>query len=94
MSALSRSIEGDAWGAAGRLLPGLALSAGLGWLAIWLAEYDWVQAAGLSGLSLAIVLGMLVGNLGYARIAAQAGPGWAFPSRTCCAWASCCTACG
>lgn len=78
MSALSRSIEGDAWGAAGRLLPGLALSAGLGWLAIWLAEYDWVQAAGLSGLSLAIVLGMLVGNLGYARIAAQAGPGVGF----------------
>ena len=64
--------------AAGRLLPGLVLSAGLGWLAIRLAEHAWVQAAGLSGLSLAIVLGMLVGNLGYARIAAQAGPGVVF----------------
>ena len=57
------------------MLPGLALSAGLGWLALRLAEHAVVQAAGLSGLSLAIVLGMLVGNLGYARVAAQAEPG-------------------
>ena len=75
---MSRAAQLDGWAAGARLLPGLALSAGLGWLALRLAEYPGVQAAGLSGLSLAIVLGMGVGNLGYARVAAQADPGVAF----------------
>lgn len=75
MSAVSRTAGLAGWEACARVLPGLALSAGLGWLALRLAEHAAVQAAGLSGLSLAIVLGMLVGNLGYARVAAQAEPG-------------------
>lgn len=78
MSAFLRAAGVDAWTAGGRLLPGLALSAGLGWLGIRLAGYSWVQMAGLSGLSLAIVLGMLVGNLGYAHMAGQAEAGVVF----------------
>ena len=78
MSVLSRTAGLAGWDAGSRLLPGLVLSAGLGWLALRLAEHAWVQAAGLSGLSLAIVLGMVVGNLGYARIAVHAEPGVVF----------------
>ena len=60
---------------AGRWLQGLALSAALGWLGLRLGDAGWVRAAGLSGLSLAIVLGMGVGHLGLGRLAAPLQPG-------------------
>ena len=82
MLALSKWDAGARVAPTARLLPGLALSAGLGWLALRLAQSPWVPAAGLSGLSLAIVLGMLVGNLGYARMAGQAEPGVVFSKQT------------
>ena len=40
-----------------------------------LGQIDWLQEHGLSALTLAIVLGMLVGNTVYPRIAAVSGPG-------------------
>ena len=62
-------------GAALRLLPGLCLSAALAAAAMALGRFDWLAAHGLSALTLAIVLGMLVGNTVYPRFAAASGPG-------------------
>ncbi|MEG3792310.1 putative sulfate exporter family transporter [Lysobacter sp. CCNWLW3] len=55
--------------------PGLALAAALAALAWGLAEWAPLRGLGLSALTLAIVLGIAVGNSGFARIAALAGPG-------------------
>jgi len=52
-----------------RLLPGLALSATIAAVAMALGSYGWLQAHGISALTLAIVLGLLVGNSIYPRIA-------------------------
>ena len=60
------------------LLPGLALCGALAWLSVRLAEQAWVQALGLSGLSLAIVLGMGVGNTVYGALAGAVGAGVGF----------------
>lgn len=60
------------------LLPGLALCGALAWLSVRLAEQAWVQALGLSGLSLAIVLGMGVGNMVYGAVAGAVGAGVGF----------------
>lgn len=43
--------------------------------AIAAIRIDWLQAHGFSALTLAIVIGMLVGNLGYQRIAPTCAPG-------------------
>lgn len=58
-----------------RLLPGLVLCAALAGAGIALGRIDWLAAHGLSALTLAIVLGMLVGNTVYPRFAAVSGPG-------------------
>lgn len=58
-----------------RLLPGLALSAALAGAGMALGRIEWLAAHGLSALTLAIVLGMLVGNTVYPRFAAASGPG-------------------
>jgi len=57
------------------LLPGLALSALIAAAAIAAARIGWLQAHGFSALTLAIVLGMLAGNLGYQRIAPSCAAG-------------------
>ncbi|WP_424248402.1 YeiH family protein [Collimonas pratensis] len=57
------------------LLAGLLLSAAIAAAATAAARIDWLQAHGFSALTLAIVIGMLVGNLGYQRIAPACGPG-------------------
>lgn len=62
-------------GAWRRWLPGLALSAALAGAGMALGRIDWLAAHGLSALTLAIVLGMLVGNTVYPRFAAASGPG-------------------
>lgn len=59
----------------GRFLPGLVLSAALAGLAVLMAGNAWVQKTGLSALSLAILLGMVVGNTVYPRFGGQCGPG-------------------
>ena len=65
-----------------RLLPGLALSAALAAAAVALGRIGWLQDHGLSALTLAIVLGMLVGNTVYPRFAAASGPGVNFSKQT------------
>lgn len=60
------------------LLPGLALSGALAATGIALGQIGWLQDHGFSALTLAIVLGMLVGNTVYPlvpRLAAASGAG-------------------
>lgn len=65
-----------------RMLPGLALSAALAAAAVALGRIGWLQNHGLSALTLAIVLGMLVGNTVYPRFANASGPGVNFSKQT------------
>ena len=65
-----------------RLLPGLALSAALAGVGMALGQVEWLADHGLSALTLAIVLGMLVGNTVYPRIAAVSGPGVGLSKQT------------
>jgi len=58
-----------------RYLPGLLLSGALAGAGMALGDLDWLQNHGLSALSLAILLGMLLGNTVYGRVAEQCGPG-------------------
>ena len=62
-------------GSTRRLLPGLCLSAALAAAAMALGRIDGLADHGLSALTLAIVLGMLVGNTVYPHFAAASGPG-------------------
>jgi uncharacterized integral membrane protein (TIGR00698 family) len=58
-----------------RLWPGLAISGALATLGILMGKIGWLQDHGFSALTLAIVLGMLVGNTVYPRFAATSGAG-------------------
>ena len=64
------------------LAPGVLLAALVAVLAIGLAEAGWLQANGISALTLAIVLGIAVGNTVYPRIAAGSAPGVNFSKQT------------
>lgn len=59
-------------------LPGLLLTLLVAATAMGLATLPWLQAHGISALTLAIVLGIALGNSVYPRIAAQAAPGVGF----------------
>jgi uncharacterized integral membrane protein (TIGR00698 family) len=61
-----------------RILPGLTLSAALALASIEAGRLAWLRAHGFSALTIAIVLGMLVGNTVYPRIAAGCSGGVAF----------------
>ncbi|HWG69068.1 MAG TPA: YeiH family protein [Steroidobacteraceae bacterium] len=61
---------------------GIALVGVLAMLAIQLAGIDWLQANGISALTLAIVLGMIAGNTFYPRIASTCAPGVTFSKQT------------
>ena len=65
-----------------RLLPGLVLSAALAWIAIRLGTLDWLQSHGMSALTVAIVLGILLGNTLYPYLAQKSGPGITFSKQT------------
>ena len=56
-------------------LPGLALTGAIAFAAIQLSKLGWLQANGISALTLAIVLGMAVGNTVYPKLGAAAGAG-------------------
>jgi len=58
------------------------MSAIIGILAMSLAELAWAQRLGMSALTLAIILGMVVGNTVYGRVAPLAGPGVGFSKQT------------
>ena len=80
MSTALPTISGpDAWlQPLRRLVPGLALTVLLAAAAIALGNIGWLQDHGFSALTVAIVLGMVVGNTVYPRIAAGSGAGVAF----------------
>jgi uncharacterized integral membrane protein (TIGR00698 family) len=65
-----------------RLLPGLALSAALAAVAIWLGTSGWLQAHGMSALTVAIVLGIVLGNTLYPFVAVSSGAGVVFSKQT------------
>ncbi|HEY8906746.1 MAG TPA: YeiH family protein [Rhodoferax sp.] len=55
--------------------PGLLLSAVLAGVGMTLGGIDWLQNHGLSALTMAILLGMLVGNTAYPHLAAHCSAG-------------------
>jgi uncharacterized integral membrane protein (TIGR00698 family) len=59
-------------------VPGLTLAAVLAFLAIALDRFSWLQSNGISALTLAIVLGMLIGNTVYPSMANVSAEGVAF----------------
>ncbi len=64
------------------MLPGLALAATIAGISKWVAALTWVQAHGFSPLTIAIVLGLLVGNTVYPKMAARAGAGIGYSRQT------------
>ncbi|WP_257626243.1 YeiH family protein [Janthinobacterium sp. NKUCC06_STL] len=66
----------------GRLLPGLLLSGVLAYGAIQLGKLEWMQSHGMSALTLAIMLGIVLGNSVYGRLAPTCGAGVAFSKQT------------
>jgi uncharacterized integral membrane protein (TIGR00698 family) len=67
-----------AWSQIQRAVPGILLSGILAFAAIELGKLAWMRAHGLSALTLAIVMGMLVGNTIYPRVVAGAASGVTF----------------
>ncbi|HWU98714.1 MAG TPA: YeiH family protein [Oxalicibacterium sp.] len=61
---------------------GLALSAAIAMVSITLGDLPWLQSHGLSALIVAILLGILLGNTIYPRIAVYCGPGVSFSKQT------------
>ena len=65
-----------------QLLPGLGLSVILALVATQLGTIGWLASHGISALTAAIALGIIVGNTLYPRIAAAAGIGVGFAKQT------------
>jgi len=63
-------------------LPGVALVGALAIVAIEVGRIGWLQTHGISALTLAIVLGIIVGNTLYPRIAAVSASGVSFSRNT------------
>ncbi|MCD9086861.1 YeiH family protein [Stenotrophomonas sp. SY1] len=63
-------------------LPGLLLTALIAGLSIWLGTLPWMQAHGISALTLAIVLGIAIGNTAYPSLAPRAAAGVGFSKAT------------
>jgi uncharacterized integral membrane protein (TIGR00698 family) len=61
-----------------RIVPGLMLTGLVAWSALELSKAPWLLAHGVGVLTLAIVLGMIVGNSLYPRIAAGSASGVQF----------------
>lgn len=65
-----------------QILPGTLLIAVLALLAIELGRVAWLQASGISALTIAIVLGIMVGNSVYPRMAKASNAGVTFSKQT------------
>ena len=63
-------------------LTGIALAGALAMTAIELSRIRWLQSNGISALTLAIVLGMIVGNTVYPKFASVSALGIAFSKQT------------
>jgi uncharacterized integral membrane protein (TIGR00698 family) len=72
----------NGWQRALSLGPGIALTGALAAAAIELGKLSWLQSNGISALTLAIVLGMLVGNTVYPRLASASAGGVIFSKQT------------
>jgi len=68
-------MAGSAWA---RRLPGVVLAGAVAACAVQLGGFPWIQAKGISALTLAIVLGMVVGNTVYPELARFADSGVCF----------------
>lgn len=62
--------------------PGIALSAVLAALAMGLGNIAWLQSHGMSALTVAILLGIVLANTVYTRLAGTVGPGVDFSKQT------------
>ncbi|GAA5074846.1 YeiH family protein [Lysobacter panacisoli] len=62
-------------------LPGVALAVGLGVVALWASETAWLRQWHLSALTVAIVIGLLLGNLSGGRLSPAFTPGLALAQR-------------
>ncbi|MGX9782378.1 YeiH family putative sulfate export transporter [Janthinobacterium sp. BJB301] len=82
MSSLSTSNTTSFSDRYGRLLPGLLLSGVIAWGAIQLGKLEWMQSHGMSALTLAIMLGIVLGNSVYGRLAPTCGAGVTFSKQT------------
>ncbi len=65
-----------------RRLPGLLLTAAIAMPSLWLGTLPWLQAHGISALTLAILLGIALGNTAYGRLAPRAAAGVGFSKAT------------
>jgi len=63
-------------------LPGLFLTGAVAGLSIWLGTLPWMQEHGISALTLAIVIGIAIGNSVYSRLAPRADAGVGFSKAT------------
>jgi uncharacterized integral membrane protein (TIGR00698 family) len=65
-----------------RFAPGIALSAALAAVAMGLGNIGWLQSHGMSALTVAILLGIVLANTVYARLAGAVGSGVNFSKQT------------
>jgi uncharacterized integral membrane protein (TIGR00698 family) len=65
-----------------KAVPGILLIGVIARLAIELGKVRWFQSNGISALTLAIVLGMIVGNTVYRRVAVASSAGVTFSKQT------------
>jgi uncharacterized integral membrane protein (TIGR00698 family) len=72
----------NGWQRAVNCAPGIALTGALAALAIEFGKVAWLQANGISALTLAIVLGILAGNTLYPYIATATADGVVFSKQT------------
>lgn len=62
----------------GGMIPGLLLAGTIAAVATWAAQFPAIKNNGLSALTLAIIIGLLIGNTVYPAIASQCASGIAF----------------
>lgn len=72
----------DNWRSLGMHLPGIGLVGALAAFAVELGKIHWLQSNGISALTLAILLGMLIGNTLYRRLAPGAAKGVLFAKQS------------
>ena len=81
-SVAAATKQPNRWQNATDYLPGLALVGVLAALAMTLGTIGWFASAGISALTVAIVLGIMVGNTLYPRVARTSAGGVSFSKQT------------
>jgi len=81
-SAVPALVQFNRWRGLIDRLPGIALVGALAAIAIALGNIGWFESIGISALTLAIALGMIVGNTLYPRIAHAAASGVTLSKQT------------